>query len=85
MTCIEFYLTSIKIKVSLIIMNLKGGGLTFVNDSTSDEMRMFRGGLRHIPLFAEKLRYNQSKYVINHHDTLNYERGVITHSRSPST
>lgn len=30
-------------------MDSKGGGLVYVNDFHSDEMKVFRGGLRHLP------------------------------------
>lgn len=30
-------------------MNVKGGGVTYVSEFRSDEMRVFRGGLRHLP------------------------------------
>ncbi len=30
-------------------MNVKGGGVTYVSEFKSDEMRVFRGGLRHLP------------------------------------
>jgi hypothetical protein len=29
--------------------NNKGGGITYVSDFHSDEMQVFRGGLRHLP------------------------------------
>lgn len=39
-------------------MNAKGGGLTYVSELKSDEMRVFRGGLRHIPALSEHMQHN---------------------------
>ena len=30
-------------------MNIKGSGITYVTEHKSDEMKVFRGGLRHLP------------------------------------
>lgn len=34
-------------------MNIKGGGLTYVSEFKSDEFKVFRGGLRHLPQWSE--------------------------------
>ena len=65
-------------------MNVKGGGVAYVNDFTSDEMRLFRGGLRHTGQNPGKLIYDTTNSVRNYHDKYSYERGFVTHSRSPS-
>eukprot|EP01017_Pseudomicrothorax_dubius_P027031 TRINITY_DN3069_c0_g1_i1.p1 TRINITY_DN3069_c0_g1~~TRINITY_DN3069_c0_g1_i1.p1 ORF type:complete len:130 (+),score=27.26 TRINITY_DN3069_c0_g1_i1:143-532(+) len=65
-------------------MNVKGGGISYVNDFHSDEMRLFRGGLRHIPHGQGKLLYDSTNNIRNYHDKMSYERGFISHSRSPS-
>jgi len=45
---------------------------------------MFRGGLRHLPEYNEKLIYGTRDTPLNYHDKLSYDRGTVTHSRSPS-
>ena len=65
-------------------MNVKGGGISHVNDFTSDEMKLFRGGLRQVASGQNKLIYDTTAQVKNYHDKYSYERGFISHSRSPS-
>lgn len=55
------------------IFNL-GGGLTYVSDFHSDEMQMFRGGLRHLPQHQNALIYNSKNSIHAFHDKLQYER-----------
>jgi len=55
-------------------MNAKGGGLTYVSEMKSDEMRVFRGGLRHIPALSEHMQHNSKVNLANFHDKLNYDR-----------
>lgn len=45
----EEFLYQINIKYIFLSMNVKGGGITYVSEFRSDEMRVFRGGLRHLP------------------------------------
>lgn len=45
---------------------------------------MFRGGLRHLPQFNEKLIYGTRDTPLCYHDKMDYDRGIVTHSRSPS-
>jgi hypothetical protein len=45
---------------------------------------MFRGGLRHYPEWNERLIYGTRETPLNYHDKMDYDRGTITHSRSPS-
>merc|ERR1712224_420915 len=66
-------------------MNKRGGGLTKVNDFQSDEMKLFRGGLRNTTDHSWKLIYDTPNTVRSLHDWLSYERGMISHSRSPHT
>eukprot|EP01016_Furgasonia_blochmanni_P036340 TRINITY_DN4143_c0_g1_i1.p1 TRINITY_DN4143_c0_g1~~TRINITY_DN4143_c0_g1_i1.p1 ORF type:complete len:175 (+),score=57.57 TRINITY_DN4143_c0_g1_i1:68-592(+) len=63
-------------------MNVPGGGLTHVNEFHSDEMRIFRAGLRHSNNTIVHDDIDRS--VRAYHDKMNYERGFIQHSRSPS-
>jgi len=65
-------------------MNVRGGGIAHINDFHSDEMRIFKAGLRHVPAGQGKLTYDTTNYVRNYHDKFSYERGFITHSRSLS-
>ncbi|KAL4430517.1 hypothetical protein ABPG74_005442 [Tetrahymena malaccensis] len=66
-------------------MNVTGAGLTHVKDFHSDEMRVFRGGLRHIADKQSNLVYGSvNSSVRYYHDKMSYERGFIQHSRSPS-
>ena len=62
-------------------MNNSGSGVTSYTEFHSDEMRLFKGGLR----------YGDSQLVINNqmadkrvHDKFSYSRGTIYHSRSPN-
>merc|ERR1712151_806623 len=64
-------------------MNKRGGGLTKVNDFDSDEMKLFAGGLRNTKDHSWKLIYNTTQNIRNLHDWISYERGMISHSRSP--
>lgn len=55
-----------------------------VSDFTSTETKIFRGGLRHYPKYNEKLIYGTRDTPMAYHDRIDYERGCIVHSRSPS-
>lgn len=55
-------------------MNSTGGGLTHVSHIHSEEMRVFRGGLRHLPVHSELLQHNSKINLHNFHDKLSYER-----------
>ena len=70
--------------MSKLLKNVRGGGLHYVADFTSTETQMFRGGLRHLPEYNEKLIYGTRDTPLNYHDKLSYDRGTVTHSRSPS-
>mmetsp|Transcript_63965 Transcript_63965/g.74397 ORF Transcript_63965/g.74397 Transcript_63965/m.74397 type:complete len:130 (+) Transcript_63965:39-428(+) len=65
-------------------MNKKGGGIAYVNEFQSDEMRLFRGGLRHNGVMPSKLIKDTRDSVRNYHDKFSYERGFVQHSRSPA-
>lgn len=58
-------------------MNAKGAGLTYVSEFKSDEMRTFRGGLRHVAERAEFMAHNSKNNIANYHDRFNYERVLI--------
>ena len=58
-------------------MNVKGGGLTYVSDFHSDEMQVFRGGLRHLPQHSGSLIKGTKDSIHAYHDKLTYERGWI--------
>lgn len=45
---------------------------------------MFRGGIRHYPEYNEKLIYGTRDTPMAYHDKIDYERGLIIHSRSNS-
>lgn len=53
-------------------------------DFTSTETKMFRGGIRHYPEYNEKLIYGTRDTPMAYHDKIDYERGLIIHSRSNS-
>jgi hypothetical protein len=55
---------------------IQGGGVTYVSDFHSDEMRVFRGGLRHIPAKSDSLIYGTKNSMHNFHDKLTYERVI---------
>lgn len=64
-------------------MEKQGSGVTYYSSSHSDEMQLFKGGLR-APTKGQ-IRLELGKDLAdNHHDTLEYERGVIMHSRNPA-
>lgn len=54
--------------------NIKGGGITYLNDYSSNEMKIFRGGLRNLAVNHEHLEYNKLNNPKNHHDFMSYER-----------
>ena len=58
-------------------MNIRGGGLTDVKEFQSDELRVFRGGMRHVQKFQDHMVYNTSKTIRNFHDKQHYDRGWI--------
>ena len=43
---------------------------------------MFRGGIRHYPEYNEKLIYGTRDTPMAYHDKIDYERGLVIHSRS---
>lgn len=55
-------------------MNAKGAGLAYVSEFKSDEMRTFRGGLRHVAERAEDMVHGSKINLSNFHDKFNYER-----------
>lgn len=55
-------------------MNAKGAGLAYVSEYKSDELRTFRGGLRHVAERAEYMAHNSKNNLSNYHDKFNYER-----------
>ena len=63
-------------------MNKAGSGITSVNSFQSDEMRLFRGGLRNVPDGTNRMEIGKANNFWDGHDFLNYERGSISHSRS---
>ena len=63
-------------------MNKLGSGVTNYDEYKSDEMTIFSGGLRSD---TKKVIHNIRDDWRNHHDKISYNRGVITHSRSPAT
>lgn len=63
-------------------MNKNGGGVTWVKQSISDEMKLFNGGLRSVANEQTKLELNRSM-IDDNHDNFDYVRGTIVHSRSP--
>ena len=64
-------------------METKGSGVTYYKTSHSDEMQIFKGGLR-TPRSGQ-IRLELGKDLVdNHHETLEYERGVIFHTRNPN-
>ncbi|KAM3132087.1 hypothetical protein pb186bvf_015831 [Paramecium bursaria] len=65
-------------------MNIKGSGITYVTENKTDEMKVFRGGLRHLPQFAEYQLHGSKNRIANYHDRMNYHRGFIQHSRTNS-
>ena len=58
-------------------MDLKGSGISYVSEYKSDEMRVFRGGLRHLPQYAEYQTHGSKQNLSNFHDKMNYERVVF--------
>lgn len=64
-------------------MEKKGSGVTYYSQSHSDEMQLFKGGLR-APTSGQ-IRLELGKDLVdNHHENMEYERGVIMHSRNPA-
>lgn len=55
-------------------MNAKGGGLAYVSEVKSDELRVFRGGLRNIPALSEHMQTNSKITLHSFHDKLSYDR-----------
>lgn len=60
-------------------MNAKHGGLTYVSEFKSDELRTFRGGLRHVAEKSEYLMHGSKTNLSNFHDKFNYERVSLFH------
>ena len=65
-------------------MEKSGSGVTYFKTSKSDEMQLFKGGLRSVPYGQPRLEFGRN-FADNHHDVLDYERGTIIHTRSPVT
>mmetsp|Transcript_7441 Transcript_7441/g.1000 ORF Transcript_7441/g.1000 Transcript_7441/m.1000 type:complete len:89 (+) Transcript_7441:73-339(+) len=63
-------------------MNIKGGGISYVNDFQAEDMKVFRAGLKNVPLHQAQLMKGTKRSVREYHDKMNYERGFIQHSRS---
>ena len=63
-------------------MNFPGSGISTITTSQSNEMRLFKGGLRHAINGADRLEAGKNSNLHDHHDKLNYERGTISRSRS---
>ena len=63
-------------------MNKSGSGVVNFDEYRSDEMTIFNGGLRSD---TQKIVKDLRGDGRNHHDKISYNRGVITHSRSPAT
>lgn len=49
-------------------MNIRGGGLTDVKEFQSEEMRTFRGGMRHVQKHSRHMVYGTKGTVRNMHD-----------------
>ena len=64
-------------------MNKSGGGVVSFRSYNSDEMRLFNGGLRHVPRGQMRLEFNKNSNMWDSHKHLSYERGTVVHSRSP--
>jgi hypothetical protein len=65
-------------------MEKKGSGVTYYKTSHSDEMQIFKGGLRAPTTGQIRLELGKDQ-VDNHHEILEYERGTIMHSRNPNS
>lgn len=63
-------------------MNTRGSGIVHYDIIETDEMRLWAGGLREGGRALKIDRLNDEK---SHHDRLSYNRGTISHSRSPTT
>lgn len=63
-------------------MNKNGGGVTHVKASMSDELKLFNGGIRQVPIEQQRLEMGRS-YIDDGHDNFDYVRGTVIHSRSP--
>jgi len=63
-------------------MNTQGSGVTYLKTSHSDELKLFNGGLRAVPFGQKNLEMHRN-FMDDQHDMLDYQRGVIVHSRSP--
>ena len=53
-------------------MNIRGGGLTDVKEFHSDEMRTFRGGMRHVSKNQIHMTYETKNTIRNMHDRQTY-------------
>ena len=63
-------------------MNKDGGGITSLNSWRSEEIRIFRGGLRNVPNGFAMLETGKGTNVHNSHDNFSYRRGTVRHARS---
>lgn len=64
-------------------MNAKGGGLNYISEVKSDELRVFRGGLRHIPALSEYMQTGSKITLHSFHDKISYDRvNLKSHSRA---
>ena len=63
-------------------MNKPGSGVTYNPFIYSDEMSMFKGGLRNVSSGYGRTILNQRSDPHNSHTHFDYQRGTIYHNRS---
>ena len=62
-------------------MEKSGSGITYLKETHSDEMRVFRGGLKST-LMIQTFHERNKRNAFNTHDFFRYGRGLVLHSRS---